>query len=226
MAMQWLERELRRTGDPQDQLSAVIIASIRNNRGADIPLPTTPLTEAEKSEIQRFSNEQREALRKEGYVVYELTGQSIASLRKQGRLFWSTWHKDYPDFEALISGHSEIAINPESLFLPGSNYQTLAEQLEAVQKFSDGLNIQRAKAILGQVPDYTELAFAHLDKTGQRLFGKEYGYNYTRTQTRVGSGVAGVGSFGVGDGLHVSYWDPGDRHDRLRAAPLVVPTGT
>ncbi len=76
-------------------------------------------------EAKRFTDEQKEALVKEGYVIYELTGQSIKSQKEQGRKFWSTWHKDYSQFEALTSMHSEVAINPDQLFIPKSNNKTL-----------------------------------------------------------------------------------------------------
>lgn len=222
--MQWLEGELRKTGNKQDELFAKQIGIIREFRG-DVPLPVAPV-EVPQVELVRFSPEQREALEAKGFRVYELTGQSIASLRAQGKPFWSTWHRSYPDFESLTSRHSEVAIDPKKLFLPRSNNKTLEQQLAAVKKFSDGLRIQGVETLLGQVPDYTELAFAHLDKTGQRLFGEKYDYNYTRTQTRVESGVAGIGGFDADSGLHVDRWDPDVRGGSLRAAPLVVPTGT
>lgn len=224
MAMQWLEGELRKTGNKQDELFAKQIGIIREFRG-DIPLPVASV-EAPKVEVARFSPEAREVLEAKGFKVYELTGQSITSLREQGKQFWSTWHRDYPDFESLTSRHSEVAIDPKKLFIPRSNNKTLQEQLEAVAKYSESLGVQGVEAVLGEVPDYTELAFAHLDKTGQRLFGKKYDFNYTRTQTRVGGDVAFVGRFHADDGLHVYYWFPDSRDGLLHAAPLVVPTGT
>jgi len=182
-------------------------------------------SETEKTETKRFSNEARKALEKEGYVVYELTGQSIASLREQGKPFWSTWYKDYPDFEALTSRKSEVAINPKQFFLPKSNNKTLGEQQALVERFSTDIfaKVSGVEAVLGEVSDYTELAFLSPEK--QRLFGEKYDYNYTRTQTRVWSDVAIVGDFLPGGGLLVDYWHPGRRHDFLFAAPLVVPVG-
>lgn len=41
MTMQWLERELRRTGDPADTERADLVATLLKNRGRDIPLPPT-----------------------------------------------------------------------------------------------------------------------------------------------------------------------------------------
>lgn len=224
MAMQWLEGELRKTGDRQDELFAKQIAIIRDFRG-DIPLPSQS-AETELPEIQRFSDEQKEALKKEGYVVYELTGQSITSLREQGKPFWSDWHKDYPDFEALASRRSEVAINPQKLFLRDSNNKTLAEQLALVAKFSTDISVKvpGVEAVLGEMPDYAQLAFLSPEK--QRLFGEKNGYNYTRTQTRLGSSVAYVGSFSSDNGLRVSGWNADGRGGGVFAAPLVVPTGT
>jgi len=96
------------------------------------------------------------------------------------------------------------------------------KQLEAVRKFSDGLNIPGVEAVLGEAADYTELAFTHLDKTGKRLFGSDYGFNYTRTQTRVEGLVASVGDLYADNGLDVDNWNPTNRNDNLFAAPLIL----
>lgn len=222
-----LAKQFKASGNKDIAQGLSAWAQVAQSRGLDAFQVASPVAvEAPKAEVTRFSPEAREALEAKGFRVYELTGQSIASLREQGKSFWSTWHKGYPEFEALASRHSEVAIDPKKLFIPRSNNKTLEQQLEAVAKYSDSLGIQGVEAILGEVPDYTELVFAHLDKTGQRLFGEKYDYNYTRTQTRVESVVANVGHFGADDGLDVSGWNPDYRDVVLHAAPLVVPTGT
>jgi hypothetical protein len=223
--MQYLEKELRRTGDPRKQAFADVIAGIRRSLDSDIPLPSVSTPEKEL-EIKRFFAEQREALENQGYVIYGLTGQSIKTLRDRGHKFWSTWHKEFPYFEALGSVHSEVAINPNNPFLPNSNNRTLAQQENMVGRFSEvlGKKVKGVKAIIGQAPDYAELAFAHLDATKEYLFGAKQNYNYARTKTPIGSScVAHVGGFGADDGLVVNYWyrDNGDGY--VRAAPLVVP---
>jgi len=228
MAMQWLEREFRQTGTRQDKLNADLMAAMLEHRGKDIPMPISPVaTEAPRIEIVRFSTEAREALEGQGYKVYELTGQTVKSLRDSGKRFWSTWHKGY-DFEDSASRSSEVAINPKKLFLPRSNNKTLSEQQALVARFSADISakVSGVEAVLGEVPDYAELAFAHLDATGDYLFGSKNDYSYTRTQTRVGSDVARVGSFNPDSGLSVDYWDPAYRNGYLFAAPLVVPAGT
>lgn len=56
MAMQWLERELEKTGDRRDAERAAIIAAMRKARGEDIPLSSVELNlDPEWSrQIQRF----------------------------------------------------------------------------------------------------------------------------------------------------------------------------
>lgn len=177
--------------------------------------------------IIRFSDEAREQLAKERYIIYSLTGQSIKTLKDAGRRFWSTWHKEYPDFEALQSRLSEVAINPKQLSLVKSKNKTFSQQLGLVARFSQDLSrkVLGVEAIIAEAPDYIELAFAHLDATGQRLFGEDFDSGYARTVTPVGDRVADVGNFNAASGLHVVRWHPDDWSDRLWAAPLVVPSG-
>jgi len=235
MAMQHIEDELRRTGDPRRQAFADVIAGIHKSLGEDILFPsavtlvetrTVAQTPETPVEIKRFSQEQREALEKEGFVIYGLTGQSIKTLRDGGRKFRSTLPKELPDFEALGSMHSEVAIHPSKPFLPKSNNKTLAQQEKMVEKFSQGLGkkVQGVKAIIGQAPDYEELAFRHLDATREHLFGAKDIYNYARTKTPTGgSRVACVGDFRADRGLGVGDLCAGLGHGDVRAAPLVVP---
>lgn len=202
------------------------IARVLREQYGDIPLnhQTAETTIA----IKKFTDEQKDALKKIGYTaIYPLSGQSIKGLRESGRKFWSTWFKDYPDFENLTSRHSEVAINPNKLFLPNSNNKTLEQQEKLVEKISTQLRgrqrILGVEVIIGEAPDYTELAFLHLDATGERLFGEKYNYNYARTKTTVGSGVASVGYFDADYGLYVNCWNPDSGNDYVWAAPLVVP---
>lgn len=227
MAMQYLETEFRRQGKGS---LADIIASVHKLNGSDVPLPSivtaTIKTPEAPVEIKRFSQEQREALEKQGFVIYGLTGESIKTSRDKGRKFWSTWHKELADFEALGSMHSEVAINPNKPFLPKSNNKTLVQQEEMVGKFSEelGKKVKGVKAVIGQVPDYVELAFAHWDSTKEYLFGAKDNYGYARTKTPTSSSfVALVGYFPAGRGLRVSYWGRVDGNDNVHAAPLVVP---
>lgn len=221
-----LEHWERRQRERDNTIGAEAARFLRGQYG-DVPFPSPASSTEKQLEIKRFSAEQKEALEKQGYVIYGLTGQSIKTLRDNGRKFWSTWHNELPDFEALGSMHSEVAINPNKLFLPKSNNKTLAQQEEMVGKFSKELGkkvVKGVKAVIGQAPDYVELAFAHLDSTKEYLFGEKDNYDYARTKTPTsGSYVADVGLFNAFRGLDVHSWHAGGGADDVHAAPLVVP---
>lgn len=171
--------------------------------------------------IKRFSDEARKWLDEEKYLVYSLTGKSIRTFREAGYSFWSTWHNNYPYFEALTSQLSEVAIRLDQLFLPGSNSKTLHKQLGMVARKSVDLSRQAGgiQAVIGRSPDYVELAFNHLDATGQRLFGRDFDYYLTTTVTSIGNEITNVGLF-LNNGLTV-----GKRQLRnnVYVAPLIVP---
>lgn len=228
MLEKWIDAQRLKNNE-----AGVMMGSTLLNLYGDEPLPFVApveqpsLKSAETPvEIKRFSKEAREVLEKQGYVIYGLTGQSLKTLRDSGRKFWSTWHKELPDFEALGSMHSEVAINPNNPFLPKSNNKILAQQEEMVEKFSQelGKKVPGIKAIIGQAPDYEELAFVHLDATREYLFGAKDNYDYARTKTPTShSHVASVGHFLADHGLRVSHWRDAFGHDHVPAAPLVVP---
>ncbi len=224
MALEYYELNI---GDPK---AAQLARDLREAHG-DVPLPIQNGSSPKPAEIKRFSDEAVEALLKRDFVIHDLNGESIASLRGAGRRFWSTWHRDYPEFEAKTSRLTQVAINPdpERFFLPESNRKTLKQQEEMIAKFSKELasgknRIKGVVAIMGEMPDYVELAFRHLDATQKYLFGPDYDYNYARTKTlSVGSDVANVGYFDPDHGLSIGYWHRGKGYDNVWAVPLVVP---
>lgn len=219
-----LEIELRRSGA---DAVADGVKSLHTLYGKDIPLP------AVESRVRRpFTDEEKEALRREGLTaIYPLTGETIADQKEKGRKFWYITSSDNNSLLAVRSLMGDIAVDPRpnKFFLPKSNNLTLDQQLEMVAEYSytlqRKLTTDSIEAILGQAPDYSALSFAHLDATEERLFGKNYGFNYTRTQTPVGeSSVAVVGYFGGDDGLYVFNLRRGAGRSDVWAAPLVVST--
>lgn len=181
--------------------------------GEDIPLDESA-----------FSPEQRMVLERKGYVVYRLTGQTVALLRRRGYQFWSTWHEGEP-LETVISLCTEVAVKPDKPFLFGSNGKTLDEQFVMVKTFSKKINyeIPGTATILGTVADYTEVAFLYFRAKGRQLFFRE-GYNYIRTTTPTGgSSFAIVGHFESNCGSYISYLPRADKSSAVWAAPLVVP---
>ena len=176
--------------------------------------------------IQSFPIETQQILEKEGFLIYPFSGQSIKSLREAGEKFLTTWHKNYPDFEALTSRLSQVAINPQNLFLPDSNKKTLLRQEEMVVAFSQEISrkIKGVRAIIGEAPDYIELVFIHLKETGEYLFGKKYNYGYARTKTLINdSEVVNVGRFSHKFGLQIIRLRPNHRFKFVWAVPILVP---
>jgi len=189
--------------------------------GKDVPLPGK-----ETTKIIKFTDRQKEQLKNKGYLIYPLYGQTLASLRIDEHTFSSKWHEGKA-IERLAALKTEVAIDPNNLFLKDSDRRNLWDQKAMVSKFAGeiGRVIRGVTAILGGAPDYAELAFAHLAATGVRLFGDEYHRNVTRTTTPVDSeAVVCVGPFDAKKGLRIESWEPVEREaDYLWAAPLVVP---
>lgn len=182
-----------------------------------------------KPEIERFTNEQKKALKRLGFSrIYPFTGLSIRNWREKGKPFWSTWYQDpqFAEFENMPSKLSEVAINPNQLFLPNSNRKTLEEQEAMIKRFSKELatKVPGVKAVIEEAPDYVELAFQHLERTGEYLFGKKYNFYSTRTKTIIfGSFVINIGDFHLRGGLDISGSYRDRRRDDLWVSPLVMP---
>lgn len=132
-----------------------------------------PVKENEQSAGQNsFSPEAREALEKLGYRIYPLTGKSLSELKREGiEVFSSTSNTEEPEIWELPSRRMDVAINPNKPFLSGSEHLYYDEQEKAVSRFSQGLGIKGAKAIIGAAPDYIELASVYHESSGQYLLG-------------------------------------------------------
>jgi hypothetical protein len=223
----------QKAGDKKAEVQAMalasVLAAVKMDGFQDIAIPKEA-----QAEIKRFSPEAREALEKEGYVVYSLDCRSIRDAKEAGRKFGSTWHKDFPDFEDLPSRKGEVAINTSVLFIPKSNKKTLDEQEEIVAEFSKRLSrkIKGVEAVIGDIADYVELAFLHLDATGENLFGEKYSDDYARTVTPTAGSYVALLGFKPDRGLIVDAWARGAGTDVFVArdagtdvfvAPLIVP---
>ena len=213
-------------GDPDYRRIEKYLASVRKDIAKDKKSSSETIATPKR---EAFAPQEREALTKEGLVIVRLTGQSIADQKSQGRPFWYITDGG-KRFLNVPSRTTEVAFNPNpsEFFIPRSNNSTLKQQLEMTQehsyKLQRRLGIKTIEEIMGEAPDYTETAFSYLETSGERLFGVNYGYNYTRTQTpTVDSRVAGVGDFYAVDGLRVHGWYRGYGFSYVFAAPLVVP---
>lgn len=232
---------LIKTNDPSDRELADRLAARIEAKGdfpeayvvTPVEQPVVKTSEA-PVEIKRFSKEALDFLKKKELLHYPLNGPSLKAQKLAGRPFWHIVDAG-EKFLALPSMGSEAAFHPspDKFFLPKSNNLALSQQLELITEYSyklqRELGSEEIQAVMGDAPDYSLLAFQHLDATkakGRReyLFGVKYGYNYARTKTPTSSSaVAFVGYFNAVRGLVVNDWDRADGFDNVRVAPLVVP---
>lgn len=204
----------------------------RTYRGMHLPFVKIELPSVEDApvEIKRFSAEQRKALEGQYFEIYDFTG--IGTLMKEKRdrelkclSLWDRWILD-PDFDALPSIRSEVAIKPSSLFLPDSDKEALKGQITMVKEFAVELRkeVPGVKAIIGQDSDYRFLAFAYFFAEERYLFRPEDYYNGVRTKTPTGySVVAPKDNFGALYGQFVNQWTRYEGCGRVQVAPIVVP---
>lgn len=215
MSLEYYELRKRQKGDEK----AAAFARVLREQFGDESLPSGEAL----VEVKRFSPEAREALEKEGYVIYALTGQSIRSLRESGRKFW------YVDsaLENLVSNFgSEVAINPQEFFLPDSFGKLPREQEELVAKFNRQLvkKIPGVQAVIADEPSvWAEIYHQHFEATKKVLFGSKHNFFYTVTKTGAGFGFAIFGSTCAGHGPRVGGWSPERRPPDMGVARLVVP---
>jgi len=224
MGMQWLETELRETGDSQDVDRANQIAAMLADRGKDFPLPGTE----QLSGAKKFSREARIALETGGFRIYELTGQTTATIPTLGGQINPTWAGDWPQIHKVESRQSEIAIIWGNPFLPDTKNENIAKQKVELAKFNRLLSqtVPGVKAILGNALDYAELAARSADL----LFD---GRTRTTTLLPWGPGPYGSGNYivTVGQCEHpqipketiffgLTHGEP-QRYERL--APIIIP---
>lgn len=178
-----------------------------------------------RSEVKRFSDEAWEALTEKGYVIYELTGQSISDLRASGFKFSSDWHTAYPNFEASPSRRSEVAIlNPGQPYIYESRNEILRWQEAFIARYSIETEVNGVQVIMGNAPDYIELAFTHLKATSERLFGEKYGSAFVRTKSKIKrNDYAVVGNFDKDKGLEIRLLNAKSKFVDLFAVPLITP---
>jgi hypothetical protein len=192
-------------------------------------------SETLRPEVKRFSSEAREALQQQGYVIYELKGESIQSLKDAGRPIKQTWENhlphhtykhsfSYPEFDEMQSMRSEVAVNPEKPFLRWSGFRRFKGQEASVRRFSKRLNkrVPGAEAKMGEAPDYIELAFQHQDKTGKQLYTEPHPVTKSFYKGADTPQVATI-SFHPEGSIWVQSWITEMSHHGIGAMPLIVP---
>lgn len=194
-----------------------------------------PRNPEHNTNTKKFTTEARNFLDETGRRIYTLRKQSINSLIESGMKFWSSGpdeeHPDLEQFATLTSMNSQVAINPNRLFLENSNEWAYGKEEEMIANLSKDLVKENSgiKAVIGEVPDYAALAFAHFDETQEELFGKKHDYGLTITktpfETRSDTRRVLVGDYDQKNGLFVGVWGRGrgGNRGRILVAPLLVP---
>lgn len=169
----------------REKESSDAVKALHMLNGSDIPLPG--------DQAASISPELQKALKHEGLTaIYDLNGSTIAQQKAEGSKFGHITPADNNGVLRVPSLVGTVAFDPRpnKFFLPKSNRLTLDEQLEMTAEYSDKLQrklgTKEIVAVLHEAPTYSALAFAHLQRTTKRLFGEEYGFNYTRTITSFG----------------------------------------
>ncbi len=116
-------------------------------------------------------------LANQGWYIYSLQGESIASLQTQGfPVANRSWLRRHKDFGTIPAQLLRLAIKPDELFIPGSNRLAFEQQKEAIEKESKeiGKEYPGVKMILPSAAEAVELALQHLTATGEKIYGGRY----------------------------------------------------
>ncbi|MBI2031480.1 MAG: hypothetical protein HYT08_02585 [Candidatus Levybacteria bacterium] len=243
---QFLERELRKniksdkTDKAKSGLARTLIAASKTWREAygEIAVPRSQVrpenaaVQATRVEVVRspLSPEIQklvEHMEKDGFAVYETSGKTPASLRGEGMKYWYL----NPTLEDLTAEPALLAFSkdPAEFYLKGSQDIPYEDQLVLLEERKMKVERDYTGAGLvtrvGHFPEWPELALKHFKKTGVRVHGKDYGYNYTWTDTyendQPGASRAIAGRWPGTRGFDGGFWNPDYVSPRLRLVPLV-----
>lgn len=170
-----------------------------------------------------------EHMTRDGYAVYDTLGKSPAVVRAEGMKFWFL----DPKLEDVTVAPALVAFktNPSELFLKGSQNISHEEQVKLLEEekarvaklYPDAGLVVRE----GKLPEWIELSWRHFKETPQhvRLFGKDFGYNYTWTDTyesdQPGAYRADFGNWRWMFGADANLWHPDGVHPHVGLASLV-----
>ena len=185
------------------------------------------IQELKPPQLKEFSFEAKEALKKEGYKIYSPRAISLSTLQAEGMRFK---HID-PVFKDTVSGlNSQIAINPDKMFLPNSFTDNPHEQVSMVDELNQNGSLPvETRAILADDPSlWGEIFHQYYEDTHYILLvGK-----YTIIKTSEGWAVFGHGAHDPGP--FASKWLPTDKDEAtfyallltgdIGVARLLVPT--
>lgn len=239
----FLEREVGKLGKSKDKTTAGLVKTyvaaskaVREAFG-EIPLPTrvrfekpvqSTKMEWARSSLSKETQKLIERMEKDGYAVYQASGKTPGSLKEEGMRYSFL----NPQLDNLSAEPAILAFkkDPSQFYLRGSQNIPFEDQVKLLSEEQERVDKEYKSAGLvvrvGHFPEWPELALMHFKKTGVRIHGKDYGYNWTWTDTyesdQQGARRAVAGCWDGADGFVGYFWGPGDVDPRLGLAPLVV----
>ena len=168
-----------------------------------------------------------EQMRRDGYAVYETVGKTPEGVKREGMKFWDL----DPRLIGLSAAPALLAFkkDPSVFFLPGTMNIPHDKQVELIS--AEQVRVDSAYSGVGLVvregklPEWIELAWKHFKTTRVRPFGKDYGYNFTWTDTyennEPGADRAVFGYWVEAVGADALLWKSGNVNPNLRLALLV-----
>lgn len=168
-----------------------------------------------------------ERMRHGGYAIYETTGKTPVAVKSEGMKFWYL----NPRLEDLTAVPALLAFRkaPSEFFLPGGHNIPHDEQVKLIPGEQAKVDAKYPGAGLvvreGKLSEWIELAWEHFRATDVRIFGRDYGYKSTWTDTyeskQPGARRASVGRWLEADGADAFLWGPGRVFPLLGLALLV-----
>lgn len=220
MAFGGIETGLRERGIDN---TSPIIRGIRKEYGE------TQLAER-SPDIEKFDPQTTESLQGHGLYVCTLTGRTPEDISNAAEMGISIRFKN---FESLFvpSKRTQIAFDPNTPFLPGSNKLTFRQQMKRLADLNRMVQeeMPQIKAIAGSVSDWMEAAAVYYSATRQIIFSKRHGFKYTTTSTRDKNRnileIGGAGKVGCIPVLDIKTHYPKEMFRSVFLMPMFVPAG-
>jgi len=188
----------------------------------------SPQIEVARTPLSKETQRLVEHLGRDGYAIYETSGKTPRSLRVEGMKYWYL----NPALEDLTVEPEILAFkkDPSELYLRGSDNIPFEDQVKLIPEEQHKVDKEYPDAGLvvrvGHFSEWPELSLKHFKKTGVRIHGKDFGFNYTWTDTyeseNRGAVRAVAGLWIEAGGFRGGFWGPGDVGPGLGLAPLVV----
>ena len=158
---------------------------------------TPVLTVEQSAEINKFIHEDMLLLKGLFYKIYDVKHKSLAQMLAEDGHSGKEQHfgavNPYKSLKDSMAIATQVAINPNQLYIPDSNLLTLDERVALIKKINFSLieeGIEGFKAIMPDVSTLSQLDLMYQEETGKKLIVGLYACATTET---VGSQVSSVG---------------------------------